>query len=88
MAIFDGKGYDNHPRTIGGTHTYQVESSIIIALADNEVAGIGAIGANMEELFLLHRWYLSPRAPATNAMAADDMLVVKMAFFRQSAKDF
>ena len=50
MTVFNRKRYDNNPG-VGRAYGDQVEGSIIITRANDEVAGVGAIGANVVELF-------------------------------------
>ena len=71
MAVLDGKGHDDDLRDIGRTDADQVESGIIVRFADDEIPGIGALGAHME-IVSFHRWSLTPHSPATTAMTLDD----------------
>jgi hypothetical protein len=88
MTVLDGKRDDNYSRTIGGTYANQVKRRIILGIAGNEMAGIGAIGRNVEKSWLIHRYSLAPHTPATDTMTADDSSDVKMVVFRQSSKCF
>ena len=63
MRILNGKGHDDNPG-IGGAYTYQVESRIIILRPDNEMPCVGTLCSNMEKGFI-HRYLLTPHAPAT-----------------------
>jgi hypothetical protein len=53
---------------------------MIVSLADNEIPGIGAIGAHME-ILLFHRFALTPHTPVTNAMTLDDTSGCKSRYF-------
>ena len=64
MTVLDGKGNDNDLR-IGSADTNQIERGVIIRFAYNKVPGVSAVGAYMEILFI-HRFTLTPHAPATN----------------------
>ena len=87
MAVFNRKRNDNDPGVVGRAYGNQVEGSIIIARAKNEVAGVGAIGANVVELFGMHRFRSRLMLTPPFAMTADDLSGVKLAFFRESAKE-
>ena len=63
MRILNGKRHNNNPG-IGGAYAYQVESRIIIFRPDNEMPGVGTLRSNMEKGFI-HRYLLTPHAPAT-----------------------
>ena len=86
MTVFDRKRNDNN-MGVGRADGYQVEGGIVISLADNEIAGAGAIGANVVELFGMHRFRSRLMLTPPFAMTADDLSGVKLAFFRESAKE-
>ena len=87
MAVFNRKRNDNDPGVVGRAYGNQVEGSIIIARANNEVAGVGAIGANVVELFGMHRFRSRLMLTPPFAMTADDLSEVKLAYFRESSKE-
>ena len=80
MAVFNGERNDHDVR-VRGTDGNQIECGNIVSLADNEIPGIGAIGADME-ILLFHRFALTPHTPATDAMTLDDTSGYKSRQFR------
>ena len=53
MAVFDGEG-NNDDMRIGRADADQIERGIIVVFADNEIPGVGAVGAHMKKS-LFHR---------------------------------
>ena len=80
MAVLEGKGNDNDPG-IGGADPNQVESGIVIAQAMDEVAGVGAFGANVVKLFSVHRILSRLMLPPPFAMTADEIVPYKVGAF-------
>ena len=54
MAVLDGERNDNDLR-VRRADRYEVECCVIVRLADDEIPGVGAVGAHMEVLFF-HRF--------------------------------
>ena len=77
MAVFNGKRNDDSPG-IGGAYANQVECGIVVARAQDEVAGVGALGANVVKLFLVHRLLSRLMLPPPFAMTADEIVLYKV----------